>query len=217
MSFLDNHDQHQRIQHPDTPPHQVSLALAVLFTLQGIPSIYYGTEQGLAGTVNPDGTPDLSANESSREALWGKPNAFATNTAAFAQVQALARLRESEPPLRYGRLYFREVSGNGEDFGHSSGQGGIIAFSRILVDREVVTVANTGSQPFSGAVIVDRDIHATPHQMRVAYSNRATTGSGTVRRIQNAKFHGNGQVTSATAAALDVILAPGEAQVLVPA
>lgn len=217
VSFLDNHDQHERIHHPDTPPTQVSLALALLFTLQGIPSIYYGTEQELRGTVSGDGSPDLAAKESSREALWGKPDAFSTTGNAFIQIQALSLLRDHEPPLRYGRLYFREVSGNGRDFGHSSGPGGIVGFSRILVDREVLIVANTGSHPFTGAVIVDADINVVPRQMRVVYSNLGTNGTGTVRRIQNAMFHVGGHVTRSTAAALDVILAPGEVQVLAPA
>jgi glycosidase len=216
VSFLDNHDQKERIQHPSTPADQVTLAIALLFTLQGIPCVYYGTEQGLRGTVDANGNADLSANESSREALWGKPNGFDTSASVFKQIQALSQLRDNEPPLRYGRLYFREVSGNGSDFGHSSGSGGIVAFSRILVDREVLVVANTSAQQFSGAVILDRDIHATPGQMRVAYSNRATTGTGRVRHIVNAQFHHDGQVSAGPAAALDVILAAREVQVLVP-
>ena len=84
VSFLDNHDQHQRFAHPDTPQKQVLIGLACLFTLQGIPAVYYGTEQGLRGTVDADGSPDLTANESSREALWGKPDAFSRNSELFA-------------------------------------------------------------------------------------------------------------------------------------
>jgi glycosidase len=216
VSFLDNHDQKERIRHPATPGEQVTLAIALLFTLQGIPSLYYGTEQSLSGTVDRNGQADLNANESSREALWGKPNAFDTTDATFKQIQALAQLRDDEPPLRYGRFYFREVSGNALDFGHSFGPGGIVAFSRILVDREVLIVANTSTQPFSGAVIVDRDLNSVPRQMRVAYSNRGTSGAGTVRRVANARFYRDGQISAGPSAALDVVLAPREIQVLVP-
>ena len=138
VSFVDNHDQHQRIQHPSTPVDQVTLALAVLFSLQGIPCLYYGTEQGLSGTVAPDGTPDLNTNESVREALWGKPAAFDKSNSKYKIIKTLASLRANELPLCYGRLYFREISGNGTDFGHSSGVGGVIAFSRVLVDRESI-------------------------------------------------------------------------------
>ncbi len=216
VSFLDNHDQKERLKHPATPDAQVTLAIALLFTLQGIPSLYYGTEQGLSGTVDVHGHPDLTANESSREALWGNPNAFSTATPVFLQVQALSKLREREPPLTYGRFYFREVAGNGTDFGHSFGAGGLVAFSRILVDREIVVIANTGMQPFTGAVLVDRDLNATPRQMRVAYSNRGNTGTGTVRQLPAATFHRDGQVFVGPAAVLDVHLAASEVQVLVP-
>jgi len=215
VSFLDNHDQHERICHPATPPEQVSLALVLMFTLQGIPSVYYGTEQALSGTVDGAGNPDLSANESTREALWGRPNAFDTSTAAFTAIRRLSDLRDDEPALRYGRLYFREVSGGGDDFGHSFGAGGVVAFSRVLVDREVLVVANTGAQPFAGSVIVDRDLNSTPRQMTIAHSNRKTQASGTVRQIAHARFFGS-QVTSGPAAALDVVLQPDEAQVWAP-
>jgi glycosidase len=200
VSFLDNHDQHERIQHPATPPQQVTLALAALFTLQGIPSVYYGTEQGLAGTVHADGSPDLSANESSREALWGKsPTAFDLTHPVFKIIQRLSQLRE--------------VSGNGTDFGLSSGKGGVLAYSRILVDREVVIVANTGSSVFSGSVIVDRDLHATPHPMPMVFSNIGTTGSPTVQVLPAARFHSTGGVSVGRAAALPVTIAGSEVQV----
>ncbi|RPH62104.1 MAG: alpha-amylase [Acidobacteria bacterium] len=216
VSFLDNHDQHERIQHPATPPAQVSLAIALMFTLQGIPSIYYGTEQGLSGTVDGNGTPELNANESSREALWGKPNAFSTASPVFGHIRTLSELRNNEPPLRYGRLYFREVATQGNNFGHSFGTGGVVAFSRILVDREVLVIANTGAQPFAGAVILDRDLNAIPRQMKVAYSNVNTSATRSVRQIGAATFFHDGQVTSGPAAALDVVLKPNEVQVWTP-
>jgi glycosidase len=216
VSFLDNHDQHERIKHPLTLNEQVTTALALLFTLQGIPCLYYGTEQGLSGTVDAAGNADLSANESSREALWGKPNAFDANAPMFRHIEALAKLRASEPALAFGRLYFREVSGDGTGFGHSFGAGGLVAFSRILSDREVLVVANTGTNRFSGAVLVDRDINASPRQMRVAYSNLGTTGTGTARHIPNARFYRDGQASLGAATALDVVLAPREVQVIAP-
>jgi len=219
VSFVDNHDQGQRIQHPSTPPVQVTLALGLLFLLQGIPCLYYGTEQGLSGTVKPDGTPDLGTNESVREALWGKtPAAFDETHPVYKAVKALTTLRSNEPPLSYGRLYFREVSGNGSDFGQSSGNGGVVAFSRILVDREILVVANTNAGGgFSGSVIVDLDINATPKRMQVAFSNAGTNGSGVVQKIAAARFFTPSGVTTGPAAALPVVLASNEVQILTPA
>ncbi len=218
VTFLDNHDQQARVQHPNTPPEQVTLALGLLFTLQGIPCVYYGTEQGLRGTVDPSGNADLNALESAREALWGKtPTPFDQGHPVYRAIQALAQLRRAEPPLAYGRLYFREVSGNGIDFGHSFGSGGVVALSRILVDREVLVVANTGRVTFSGFVLVDLDLNSPPRQMRVDFSNLGTTGKDTVTVVPAARFHRDGQVTIGRAAALPVVLRGSELQVLVPA
>jgi glycosidase len=216
VTFLDNHDQHERIKHPATPERQVTTALGLLFTLQGIPCVYYGTEQGLQGTVDENGAPDLTKNESVREAIWGRAQAFNTSSAPYSVIQALATLRKSEPALSFGRLYFREVAGSGDDFGHSFGAGGLVAFSRILANREILVVANTGSRTFAGSVIVDRDLGATSPRMSVAFSNIGTVGAGDVRQIANARFFADGGVTQGPAAALGVTLAGGEIQILTP-
>ncbi len=177
VSFLDNHDQTQRFNAPGPPPAQIYLGLAVLFALQGIPCVYYGTEQGLVGANDGNGHPTLNANESVREALWGKtPIAFDTGNAYYQQLQKIAALRASQPALRYGRLYFRSLAGDGINFGPSTGNGGVIAFSRILNDIEVVVVANTNfTTPFAGWVIVDFNLNQSGRSFTVAYSNMGTS------------------------------------------
>jgi len=170
----------------------------------------------LSGTVDANANTDLSATESSREALWGKPNAFNTATPVFLQIQSLSTLRKSESPLSYGRLYFRETSGNGNGFGYPFGSGGLVAFSRILSDREILVVANNGARGFSGAVLLDRDINAIPHQMSVACSNLGNSRTGAVRQLPTASFYRDGQISNGPALALDVVLAASEVQVLVP-
>ena len=217
VSFLDNHDQHERFHHPNSHPNQITLGIALLFTLQGIPSLYYGTESGLTGTIAADGAPDLTANESTREALWGKPNAFDPSGETYREVAAISRLRIEEPAIRYGRLYFREVSGNGHDFGHSAGRGGVVAFSRILADREVTVVANTGTTGrFRGSVLRDPSIGLGA--VSVAYSNHGTTATSMTNSVPDARFFdGNAQTGSGPAVTAPIDLAPGEVQVLVPA
>jgi glycosidase len=218
VTFLDNHDQIRRFNFPTTPQEQIIMGLAVLFCLQGIPAIYYGTEQGLTGTVHPDCSPDLYNNESVREALWGKPNAFNDQHLLYAQIKALSRLRDEQPALRFGRLYFRQVSGNGRDFGYSSGAGGLVAFSRVVSDTEVLVVANTNTQtPFDGLVLQDPDLNRHPRRMSVAYSNLDLAGSATVRVISDARFFSGEQLTgTGDVAALPVALAPMELKVWVP-
>ena len=219
VSFLDNHDQDERFNHPFTPPEQVLTGLALLFCLQGIPCIYYGTEQGLQGTRDSQGNPDLSCPESVREALWGKaPLAFDQTQFFYQHIQALSQLRNNQAALRYGRLYFREVSGNGQDFGLSYGTASVLAFSRILAGCEILILANTNTiQNFQGFALLDLDTNRLLPNMNVAYSNIGTRGQGTVQLIDNANFYDRDQQTGqGPTAALFVILAPMETQVIVP-
>ncbi len=213
VSFIDNHDQNARFNAPGVPPEQVTMALTLLFALQGIPCVYYGTEQGLQGCV--DG---LDAMESVREAFWGKtPNAFDQTTPLFAQLGAIAALRMKEPALRYGRLYFREASGDGDGFGPPTGPQGLIAFSRVLSGREVLAVANTdGSKNWNGFVLLDVDINRNLPTYRVAYSNVAG-GFTAARPIQIATktiYPVNQPSYQAQIAFLPVQLKPWEVQIL---
>jgi glycosidase len=217
VSFLDNHDQNQRFNFPGMSAAQVSLGVALLFTLQGIPCLYYGTEQGLVGTNDGAGKPTLDSNESVREALWGKtPVAFDQTAELYKQVSKICAVRSSEAPLRYGRLYFRVVAGKDFDFELPSGAGGIVAYSRILTDREVVVVANTSTKdPFAGLVMVDFDLSQRVKSMKIAYSNLNNTGSATVS-TKPGRIFGNGGVVSANIASFRVALAPLEVQIWTP-
>jgi glycosidase len=213
VSFIDNHDQHTRFNTPGTPPEQVTMALALLFALQGIPCVYYGTEQGLQGTI--DGQ---DANESVREALWGKSAAFNMNSDLYVALKNIAGVRASVPALRYGRLYFREVAGDGNHFGPSSGTQGLIAFSRVLSNREVLVVANTnGSSGFDGKVLCDVDINRAGTTYRIAYSNKGTGRSATTSVAAGTVYRGETGNPVATIASLDISLLPWEVQILVPA
>ena len=54
VTFLDNHDVKERLRHRDDAQQtmlddEVTLGLACLYSLPGIPCLYYGTEQGLTG------------------------------------------------------------------------------------------------------------------------------------------------------------------------
>lgn len=165
VSFLDNHDMKERLRSAtsDAPARfdaQVVLGVALLFCLQGIPCLYYGTEQGLHGRGDSD--------QHVREALWGQANAFDTAHPLYQAIAGLSAIRDAEPALRYGRLYFRPVSGDGIHFAASSLAPGVLAFSRILNEREIVVVANaSAAQPFEGFVIVDVFINRDSDRFRV--------------------------------------------------
>jgi glycosidase len=167
VTFLDNHDLNDRFYFADPQGRyddQHVLATALLFALQGIPCLYYGAEQGLTGRGD--------AREATREALWGMPNPFDTQHKFYKAIRALAGLRAREPALRYGRQYFRKVSGDGNRFDHSPYPGGVIAFSRILNDRELLVVANTNiAQGESLFVEIDRQLNPDGRTPQVLYSN----------------------------------------------
>jgi glycosidase len=216
VTFLDNHDRHQRFYFQDPAnnhrwDNQLLLAVGVLFGLQGIPAVYYGTEQGFHGIGGSD------ANV--REALWGKFQAFDQAHPFYRAIQGISAVRTSEPALRYGRQYFRQLSGNGKDFSVSPFTPGVIAFSRILDAAEVLVVANTSDQSaFQGEAIVDADLNKADGSFRVLFSNfgnavvpgalrTAPGGSVSIREL-------DGTMTSGPARVLPVTVGPLEVQIL---
>lgn len=178
VTFLDNHDRTERFYYPDPAApgrydDQLTMAVGVLFGLQGIPCLYYGTEQGLAGR----GTKDLDV----REALWGKEKAFNPKHPFYRAIREMASLRDARPELRYGRQYFREISGNGRDYGLSPYAPGVLAFSRILNDAEILVAANARTDgEFTGFAVVDFSLNPPGTEWSVLYSNAGSRGTAKV-------------------------------------
>ena len=88
--------------------------------------------------------------------------------------------------------------------------------ARILADREILVVANTGTAPFAGNVVVDRDLNPASQSIRVAHSNLGTTGTSRVKVLPTATFHSDGRMSTGPTAAVPVTLAAGEVQILAP-
>ena len=81
-----------------------------------------------------------------RGAMWGDQGAFCTNHSLYVFLRALTQLRDSEPELRYGCKHFRPVGdGVTDQFGYSHYQQALLAFSRILNDRELVVVVEVAN------------------------------------------------------------------------
>jgi glycosidase len=212
VTFLDNHDMKERFRGAGTDgidqyDPQVILGIAVLFALQGIPCLYYGTEQGLHGRGNSD--------QYVREALWGKPDAFDVHHAFYQAIRGLSDIRDSQPALRYGRLYFRPISGDGIHFGLSPFAPGVLAFSRILNDREVLVIANANTQgDFQGYILVDFFLHNDGERFRVLNDPGAFAPS--VETRSGLEIHEpDGGVTTGPARMIRVSLRAMEVQILV--
>jgi glycosidase len=214
VTFLDNHDVKERIRFVQTGNEhqfddQVTLGLGCLYSLPGVPCLYYGTEQGLHGS---------GSDAAVREALWGGPG-FQEGSFYYQQISEIARVRASQPAMRYGRFYFRPVSGDGQHFGVSTFPQGILAFSRILMDQEVVVAANCStSEARSFDVIVDLTLNQAADQYGVQYSNKTpfqspgpvqNKAAGTVSVQEVDGSTGTGPLRS-----MRVNLAPMEVQIL---
>ena len=83
-------------------------------------------------------------------------------------------MRAQQSALRYGRFYFRPLSGDGKSFGVSGFPQGVIAYSRILNDQEVVVTANTNPTKAQQLdVIVEIVLSSVGDVFTVLYSNQA--------------------------------------------
>ena len=105
-------------------------------TWDGVPCLYYGTEQDFAGGVDPKNREDMWAGNSAR----GYPG-FDTANPHFAYVQALIAMRKDHAALRRGTvapLWSTEVAGERRDEG-------IFAFEREAGSDVAIVVLNTSS------------------------------------------------------------------------
>lgn len=171
VTFVDNHDQmarpYRRFMHDNPYPRQAILAIGYLLTSQGVPCIYYGTEQGFDGA----GADDSYVRECMFGGEWGAFDSsgrhfFNPNNEIYQGIADLAEIRLQQPALRYGRQYFREISGNGSDFGHPLDGHCTLAYSRILDTEEVLVAMNLDNQPRSDYVTVDHKISTPGQKMR---------------------------------------------------
>lgn len=196
ISILDDHDMvrhsKQRFAAFNSAPnsyHQVAHAVGVQLTTLGIPCIYYGTEQSFDGNVSYhdnelepcDGWP-ANADRYFREAMFGgKFGAFGTSGCHFfdpdhptyLRISAIAKIRSRTDKiglaLRRGRQYLMETSYLDRPFAIPEA-GELVAWTRVLVDKEVLIVLNTNGTEGRGAdVTVYCEFHPAGSRMRVLY------------------------------------------------
>ena len=162
-TFIGNHDQgrfafYVRTAFPNASEEEVLerviLGHVLMLAARGVPTIYYGDEQGFAG----DGG-DQDARESmfaSKVAVYNDNRLVGSNATTaqanfdpnhplYRTIRELAEARKASPALRYGRTVFRA----------GSDAPGLLAFSRILDGREVLVAVNTSLQPIDQNVVVE--------------------------------------------------------------
>lgn len=183
VTFIDNHDQigpdPKRRFGADTPDEQIIAGIGYLLCALGTPCIYYGTEQGFSGKGNNDcliREPLFDLEESTQ-------NYLNPNSNIYKSIAAIAKVFNSQPALKFGRIYFREISGNGRDFGLPQGQPCTLAFSRILGFQEILIAYNTSTTSArEDYVIVDSDLHPPGSKLKFLYGGN---GDVTVESLPN--------------------------------
>ena len=132
---------------------RVALGHAMLMLLRGVPTIYYGDEQGFVGSGGDQGSrEDMFA---SKVALYnGITLLGTTSTTATARfdtlhplyrlIADLAKLRVAEPTLRRGDTLVRA----------SSDKAGLFAVSRRYEGAELVIAFNTATAPIDANVAI---------------------------------------------------------------
>ena len=100
------------------------------------------------------------------------------------------------------RYYFRPISGDGSHFGVSATAPGVLAFSRVLNDQEVLIVVNADTQAsWKGEVIIDFSLNPVGSAYHILFSNKAqptppgvveekTAGSVTVTEVDGSTTQG---------------------------
>ena len=160
-TFLGNHDM-GRIggfvlkAHPNADDEELlartTLAHALMMFSRGVPTLYYGDEQGFAGEGGYGG---------GRQDMWeGQVETYRTerrigglrapydrDAPLYGRIAEMARLRASDPALRRGLQFGRAAAE----------EPGLFAFSRRLPDQpgETLVIFNTGTTPLTANIAID--------------------------------------------------------------
>jgi len=180
VTFVDNHDgfwQPAGRFGAGAPDAQIIAAIGYLLCSLGTACLYYGTEQGFEGR---------GGDNEMREAMFDRAqpgrNVLNPGCTIYREIAKIARVVRAAEPLRFGRMYFRDISGDSEHFGPPFGTNYTLAFSRLLYGSEVLVAYNVSPEARRDCVVVDAALHHAGDQMRFLYGQN---GSVTVRRAVN--------------------------------
>ncbi|MDE5582296.1 MAG: DUF1653 domain-containing protein, partial [Ruminococcus sp.] len=171
-TFVDNHDVN-RLASTVTNPAHLPLIYTLLYTMPGIPSIYYGSEYGIQGRH------ENNSDDGLRPCLF-LPDMERENTALYNHIVKLGRIYRAYPSLRTGcyeritvtnqQLVFRKVQGdqtvyvalNLSDCEYNLNFGTHLPALVDVISGKMIDVnngnANVKMPPFSSMIIVSDDI-----------------------------------------------------------
>ena len=147
VTLLDNHDLQRRIMSHARTKHTgdgagldqaigvTKLCLGALFTMRGIPQLYYGTEIGLEGWKTEQGVSGLCAvifPGRPSEMITALYNSFLKERTIYDWTRDLISIRKKNAALRYGTT----ITLWSDDL--------VYAFLRISADDVVLAIINNG-------------------------------------------------------------------------
>ena len=141
LNLLESHDTSRMLTLASGDAESVELATLLMLTFPGAPNIYYGTEVGLPGGLDPD-------------CRRGFPSSDRWDRRVLDYHRQLIALRHSHPALRTGdyRILFADEL--------------LYAFARVLGDEEIVVAVNAG--PMESAVdlrLEEQGLRSQPRQV----------------------------------------------------
>jgi glycosidase len=160
---------------------RVELGYAMLLTLRGVPTIYYGDEQGFVSTGNDQlAREDMFASKVAAynaETLLGTTKttatpSFGTDNPIFRTIAQLSRIRTSHPALTRGRQIVRA-------FGNKPG---LFAVSRIdpTTGGEILLAFNTSTSAVTQQVMIETSSTAFTTLAGTCAATASAPGSVTV-------------------------------------
>jgi glycosidase len=140
VNFLDNHDVGRFLWQVPTLSGRtddvavLKNALVFQLTEDGIPCIYYGTEQEFRGGNDP----------SNREDMWATATPYSTSGETFKHVARLNRIRKAAPALRQGDMKFVFSTDHVAD----EPDAGLLAYERVVTGsgQYALVVINTNAK-----------------------------------------------------------------------
>ncbi len=167
-TFLGSHDQgrfafHVREGNKSASPEEllqrVMLGHVLLFTWRGVPTVYYGDEQGFIGdggdqdareTLFPSTTAVYLDNDLLGTTRTNAVENFRTDHPLYRMIGELSRIRTGSVALRRGdtRLLAAEDTP------------GLLAFSRTAGGEQVMVAVNTSAQPITRNIAISADVTA---------------------------------------------------------
>jgi glycosidase len=157
VPFFGNHDTTRLGGTPEGRPARLKLALGLIFTVRGIPELYYGDEIGIPGGVDPDNRRDFPGGwmEDARNA-FNKDGRTREQEEIHAYVSALLAVRAQHAALRRGKLWSLASDDATYVFMRETDEERIVvAFHAGANAREMtVPLEDTGAQKATNATVI---------------------------------------------------------------